>query len=69
MSATIRLNGEDHPLAVTTVSDLLREQEIDPAARGVAVALNGTVVPRRDWGATPLAQGDVVEIVKPFAGG
>ena len=38
-------------------------------ARGLAVAVNGQVVPRRAWDATRLAPGDAVEIVKLFAGG
>ncbi len=38
-------------------------------ARGLAVAVNGQVVPRHAWDATRLAPGDEVEIVKLFAGG
>ncbi len=38
-------------------------------ARGLAVAVNGQVVPRHAWDATRLAPGDAVEIVKLFAGG
>ncbi len=38
-------------------------------ARGLAVAVNGHVVPRHAWDATRLAPGDEVEIVKLFAGG
>ncbi len=38
-------------------------------ARGLAVAVNGAVVPRHAWDVTRLAPGDEVEIVKLFAGG
>ncbi len=38
-------------------------------ARGLAVAVNGQVVPRHAWDGTRLAPGDEVEIVKLFAGG
>ena len=38
-------------------------------ARGVAVALNGTVVPRQAWGDTRLKAGDDVEIVRARQGG
>ena len=69
MSETIRVNGEEHRLQVGTVVELLRAQEIDPAARGVAVAVNGTVVPRRDWLSAEVKDGDEIEIVRPFAGG
>ncbi len=69
MSVTIELNGESWTLAEATLPALLRAQSIDPEAQGVAVAVNGAVVPRRGWQETILRQGDQVEIVKPFIGG
>ena len=69
MSETSRVNGEEHRLQVSTVVELLRAQAIDPSARGVAVAVNGTVVPRSDWAKTTLREGDALEVVKLFAGG
>ncbi len=69
MSATIRVNGEEQPLSAETVTGLLAAQDIDPGARGLAVAVNGAVVPRRVWPDTALAPGDEIEIVEPFAGG
>ncbi len=69
MGATIRVNGEDRRLEVRTVIELLRAEGVDPERRGVAVALNGVVVRRRDWPAAALSPGDEVEIVTPFAGG
>lgn len=69
MSLLLRVNGEGRELAVATVIDLLRSEGVDPARRGVAVAVNGEVVRRRDWPATALSSGDRVEIVKPVAGG
>ncbi len=51
MSDTIQVNGQSEPLSAATVAALLdQEKEID--ARGVAVALNGAVVPRGAWQAT-----------------
>ncbi len=69
MTATIEVNGEARALHAATVLDLLRAEGLDPGGRGIAVAVNGTVVPRRAWPAAALAPGDQVEIVKPFAGG
>ncbi len=69
MPATIRINGEERPLGAETVLVLLEEAGVDPQTRGLAVALNGAVVPRRAWPETALAPGDEVEIVKLFAGG
>lgn len=69
MTAEIRVNGEPETLDVASVDELLRAQGIDPEAKGVAVALNGAVVPRAQWTSTALGAGDEVEIVKPFRGG
>ena len=69
MGAEIRVNGEARRLEVATVMELLRAEGVDPARRGVAVALNGAVVRRDDWPAAALSPGDEIEIVKPFAGG
>ena len=68
MAAAVVVNGEFAPL-VANVIELLEGVGVDPQARGVAVAVNGTVVPRRDWAQRTLADGDQIEIVKPFAGG
>jgi sulfur carrier protein len=68
-TVTIRVNGENETLAVSTVAALLDEKEIGADARGVAVALNGTVVPRAAWRDTRLSSGDAVEIVRARQGG
>ena len=69
MSVQIRLNGKGRTLAAVTIGDLLRLEGVDADARFVAVALNGAVVPRRQWPAARIAAGDDVEIVKPVSGG
>lgn len=69
MSAMIQVNGKDRPLAPEGLIGVLRELDIDPEQRGVAVALNGAVVPRARWATTALNDGDAVEVVKLFAGG
>ncbi len=65
----IRVNGEDRALRTDRLSDLLRDLDIDPAARGLALALNGAVVRRADWAGVTLKDGDSLEVVKLFAGG
>jgi sulfur carrier protein len=65
----IRVNGESEPLGVATLEALLAERAVDTAQRGVAVALNGAVVPRAAWAATALHPGDSVEIVRARQGG
>lgn len=69
MTATIRVNGQSEALRTPTVAELLRSKAIDPDHKGVAVALNGKILPRTTWTHTPLSQDDSVEIVKAFAGG
>ncbi len=65
----IEVNGTSEPLAAATLEALLAEKAIDTAQRGIAVALNGAVVPRTAWPATPLRPGDSVEIVRARQGG
>ena len=66
---TIRINGEPERLAARTVAELIAEKSDMPAGRGLAVAVNGTLVRRADWAATPLKPGDAVEIVRAMQGG
>jgi sulfur carrier protein len=67
--AQIRVNGESEPLVAATLEVLLAEKVVDTSQRGVAVALNGNVVPRAAWRDTLLKQGDNVEIVRARQGG
>ncbi len=69
LNASIRVNGQDEPLSAATLSALLEEKALDVGQRGIAVALNGAVVPRADWPATRLNPGDSVEIVRARQGG
>ena len=66
--ALIEVNGTSEPLAAATLEALLAEKAVDTAQRGIAVALNGAVVPRAAWPATPLRPGDSVEIVRARQG-
>ena len=68
-AATIRINGESEPLVAATLDALLAEKAVDTGQRGIAVAVNGAVVPRAAWGETLLKAGDSVEIVRARQGG
>ena len=68
MNAAIRVNGVQEALDAASLSDLLRARGI-ARPRGVAVAVNGAVVPASAWDETTLAAGDEIEIVRPFGGG
>ena len=65
----IRVNGETERLAAVTLEQLLEEKAVDTGQRGIAVALNGAVVPRTAWRDTALKPGDSVEIVRARQGG
>jgi sulfur carrier protein len=68
MKQEIVVNGEAVPLELATLAELV-EQKASAGRRGIAVALNDAVVPRRAWPATRLKAGDRVEIVKVMVGG
>ena len=65
----IRVNGRRAPVAAATIAELLSEQAVEMGQRGIAVALNGSVVPRSVWGETALSPGDSIEIVRAMQGG
>ena len=67
MTKTITLNGETRRTDAATVADLVRE--LDLAPEKVAVERNGEIAPRSELGETPLADGDVLEIVHFVGGG
>ncbi len=64
----IEVNGEEREVADgTTVGTLLDTLVAD--RRGVAVALDGEVVPRSAWDATTLDEDASVEVVGAVQGG
>lgn len=69
MSWTISVNGKDKSTTIKTIAGLLAAEGVDPAAQFLAVAINGDVVPRSEWGAVKICPGDVIEIVTPAPGG
>jgi sulfur carrier protein len=65
----IRVNGHDMLLCAATVADFLAQQAVEIGPRGIAIALNGSVVPRSAWSETALKPGDNIEIVRAMQGG
>jgi sulfur carrier protein len=61
------VNGEDRDVAAATLAAALAA--LDFAEAKVATALNGEFVPARAREATPLKDGDRIEIVAPRQGG
>lgn len=66
----LTVNGKNEEVGDgATVAELLAGRGIEGDAAGVAVAVNNAVVPRNEWGATPLHDGDAVEIIHAVQGG
>lgn len=70
MSVRVRVNGRERDLpdeaTLVTVVELLGGS---PDGRGIAVALDGEVVPRRTWAHTALRAGMAVEVLTAVQGG
>ncbi|CAL9605237.1 MULTISPECIES: sulfur carrier protein ThiS [unclassified Streptomyces] len=64
----ISVNGESREVAPGTALDAL-VRTLTAAPSGVAAALNETVVPRAQWAATALSDGDRVEVLTAVQGG
>ena len=64
----LTVNGEARTVeGVTRLADLVARLGLEP--RKVAVELNRAIVPRSAYAATPLADGDQIEIVHFIGGG
>ena len=66
----IELNGDPAELPEgATVADAVKEVGVDGELRGVAVAVDGEVVRKADWGLTELRSDQSVEVVRAVQGG
>jgi sulfur carrier protein len=66
----IFLNGGESELrAGDTVADALARMGLTPDAKGVAVAVEGSVVPRGEWQDFALAEDTRVEVLTAMQGG
>ena len=70
MSAELRItvNGESRTVAAgASIADLL--QSLGVASPRIAVERNRDIVPKAEYAATALAEGDVFEVVELVGGG
>ena len=65
----ITLNGEPRERAGATIVELLVDLGVEARARGVAVAVNGEIVPRAQWPRHHVDAGDRVEALTAMQGG
>ena len=61
------VNGEPREISASRVDALLSELEYE--GTHFAIALNYDVLPKSRWAATPLKNGDEIEIITPRQGG
>jgi sulfur carrier protein len=64
------LNGTPSELTDgSTITDAIEAAGASPDGRGLAVAVDGEVVPRPEWERTTLREGQRIEIVTAVQGG
>jgi sulfur carrier protein len=67
---SVTLNGRRRELpSEATVEAAVREAGAPDSGRGVAVAVDGEVVPRGEWRRTQLREGQQVEVLRAVQGG
>ncbi|MFG2609269.1 sulfur carrier protein ThiS [Streptomyces anulatus] len=67
-TVSVSVNGESRAVPAGTDLDAL-VATLTPARSGVAAAVNESVVPRGQWAATTLGEGDRVEVLTAVQGG
>jgi sulfur carrier protein len=66
----ITVNGTEAELPDgARIADVLDALGVEPGRRGVAIAVDGEVVPRARWDSTSLPSGARVEVVQAIQGG
>ncbi|MEU2714000.1 sulfur carrier protein ThiS [Streptomyces sp. NPDC007205] len=68
VTLSISVNGKRREIVPGTALDTV-VRSLVAAPSGVAAAVNETVVPRAQWAATALAEGDRVEVLTAVQGG
>jgi sulfur carrier protein len=70
MTVQVTVNGDRHELPEgATVASLVAGLHDAPEGRGIAVAVEGEVVPRAQWPSTELRNGASLEVVVAVQGG
>jgi sulfur carrier protein len=65
----VTLNGERRELGERVTIEAAVHAAGAPDGRGVAVALDGEVVPRGEWSTTEVREGQEVEVLRAVQGG
>ena len=67
----VNVNGVSHEFTheAYTIFHLIQSLSINPEEKGIALALNGEVVPKTDWKEVFIQEQDFIEIVHARQGG
>ena len=66
----LQIGGEATEIKpVASIQELLLSIGVDVEKKGIAIAKNGTVVPKKSWENEQVNDGDAIEIVRASQGG
>jgi sulfur carrier protein len=66
----LTINGEKRTIEkADTLEELMRVLGFSLDTKGIAVAVNDTVVPKAEWPSTRIQTGDAVEVIHAVQGG
>jgi sulfur carrier protein len=66
----IKLNGEDKSIdSAISLNDFVLSQLNGKEPKGIAVAVNETIIPKQEWGSVVINENDSIEIVHAVQGG
>jgi sulfur carrier protein len=71
LAASVAIKVNDQPRTLTvgaTLADVVTDLGLSDR-KGIAAAVNGSVVPRREWAARGLLAGDAVLVIQATQGG
>lgn len=63
------IGGEEKEIKARSVNDLLAELHLPEDGRGIAIAINDSVISKSRWPMHQLRDGDRIEIVRATQGG
>lgn len=66
---TITINSKQVEVVAQEVLQQIVFDQIGENAKGVAVAINGQVIPKDSWPQTPVSENDDILIIKATQGG
>lgn len=66
---TVSVNNQVTEVEAQTVLSNVVFQQVGENHRGIAVAINGQVIPKDSWQGTPVSENDDILIIKATQGG